>query len=40
MDVARKRIEMEQWFEFHKYGKLLRKIRFDWLEFIKSGTGS
>lgn len=37
MDVVRRRIELETWFEFHKYGKLMRKLRFMWLDYIRSG---
>ena len=35
MDVALKRLKLETWFEFHKYGKLMRKLRFQWLDLLK-----
>ncbi len=38
MDVATRRIKLEKWFEFYKYGKLLRKLRTQWLDLVRSGV--
>lgn len=27
VDIARRRLEMEKWLDFHKYGKMMRKLR-------------
>lgn len=35
MDFARKRIQFENWFDSQKHSKLMRRLRSDWLEFIK-----
>lgn len=28
MNVAKRRLEMERWFDFYKYGKTVRKLRY------------
>ena len=38
MDIARRRIEMEKWFDFYKYGKMMRKLRYQWFEWMKKLT--
>lgn len=28
MNVVKRRLEMERWFDFYKYGKTVRKLRY------------
>jgi hypothetical protein len=34
MYLIRKRMKLEEFFEHHKYGKVLRKLKAEWLQFI------
>lgn len=35
MDFAKKRMQFESWFEYHKYSKMMRTLKDEWLAFIK-----
>ena len=35
IDLVVKRMKIESWFEYYKYNKLMRKLKDDWISFIK-----
>jgi hypothetical protein len=35
LDFVKKRMKMESWFEYHKYHRIMRRLKEEWLDLIK-----
>ncbi len=36
LDFVKKRMKIESWFEYHKYHKIMRRLKNEWLDYIKN----